>query len=143
MYAVAYDDSGGTEGTIDALAVGVGTRVRYRMGFVGGVVPKATLERLEVVGVPERIASGRIALRTVPNPSNGRVRFVLQGLTEGPVTWEVFDVRGRLVRRRTQMAARIGWDGTDEHGMAVAPGIYVVRVRQKDLVAKTRAVVMR
>jgi flagellar hook assembly protein FlgD len=45
----------------------------------------------------------------------------------------VFDVAGRLVRTLHEGAAQMSeyhttWDGTNEHGDAVASGVYFVRV---------------
>ena len=53
----------------------------------------------------------------------------------GYATVEVFDVRGRRVRRLHGDAGpsgergRLDWDGTDDHGSPVEAGIYWVRIR--------------
>jgi hypothetical protein len=68
-----------------------------------------------------------------PNPFSGRVRIRLEGtgsgLPDGPLAAEIFDLRGRCLRR---IGAGKGpewvWDGRDEQGMAVPPGVYFVRV---------------
>ena len=61
--------------------------------------------------------------RAYPNPSAGQVRFALPALDGNGTTWGVFDVSGRLRARLTEDA----WDGTDETGRTISPGIYFVR----------------
>jgi hypothetical protein len=52
-----------------------------------------------------------------------------------PLTLKVFTLDGRLVRRLEQMAAggrrAFEWDGSDQHGKQVAPGLYLVKVESE------------
>ena len=73
------------------------------------------------------------ALDLYPNPSSSAVRIHATALTtaaaEQPATLSIFDVSGRLVRRLTGPAgAGFEWDGRDEDGQLVSPGIYVHRL---------------
>lgn len=148
VYAAAIDDTSAVEGNIDGLSVDAGTKVIYRLTYAGGSAPVATLTRLQVVGVPlEHELTGDLVLRTGPNPSRGVVQFSCLG-GHGDVVWEVFDVRGRRVRSGKEQvsgsaAPPIRWDGHDGHGMAVAPGVYLVRARRGDAVAMSRMVLLR
>jgi len=68
----------------------------------------------------------------MPNPSRGPVSFALEVYDDGPVTLEVVDAAGRLVRRAELEAAGPGprawiWDGRDSHGRATPAGVYRVR----------------
>ncbi len=75
-------------------------------------------------------------LEITPNPvgvsSRTQVRFDLQSAHVLAVTLQVYDVRGRRVRSLLhgefgQGRQVIEWDGRDDHGMSVAPGVYFVR----------------
>ena len=67
-----------------------------------------------------------------PNPSRGAVSFALEVYDDGPVTMDVVDAAGRLVRRAELAAAGPGpriwvWDGRDAHGRSAPAGYYRVR----------------
>jgi hypothetical protein len=86
-------------------------------------------------------ADGRINLRTLridirPNPSSGQpvqleLRFGRPGTARGRLTLAIQDAAGRVVRR---LAVHLGgservsvpWDGRDESGRTLAPGVYWV-----------------
>ena len=54
----------------------------------------------------------------------------------GPFVGQVYDVRGRVVKQLLGNATSGGlWDGTDENGSAVRPGLYFLRI---DSGGKTR-----
>ncbi|MHB8078458.1 MAG: FlgD immunoglobulin-like domain containing protein [Candidatus Krumholzibacteriia bacterium] len=84
---------------------------------------------LSAEDTPERL---RLSA-ALPNPFNPRtsIRFSLPRAT--PVTLEVYDQRGRLVRGLVRQAMAAGeqavdWDGRDELGRSVPSGAYVVRL---------------
>lgn len=60
-----------------------------------------------------------------PNPFRGSLQLALP---PGATGVEVFDVRGRLVRRLPGHNDRVTWDGKNDAGRVTAPGIYFVRV---------------
>ena len=70
-----------------------------------------------------------------PNPFNPRtaITFHVPGdLTDNtPLSLEIFDMRGRLVRRftpdRSPGTHSVIWNGVDTHGAAMPSGIYVAR----------------
>lgn len=74
------------------------------------------------------------ALREIaPNPFNPSTRIAFDLATAGPVRVEVFDVRGRSVRRLVAGSLPAGrhdvvWDGRDDAGNVVASGAYVARL---------------
>ncbi|MBK7047556.1 MAG: hypothetical protein IPH48_13830 [bacterium] len=62
-----------------------------------------------------------------PNPFNPATRIAFDLAHSGPVRLEVFDVRGRLVRRLVSSALEAGrhevlWDGRDDQGVGAASG---------------------
>jgi hypothetical protein len=71
-------------------------------------------------------------LRVTPNPFTGSTTATFAMPAGGLGGLEVFDLAGRLVAtRRTGLAeaglARVSWDGRDDAGMSVAPGVYFLR----------------
>jgi hypothetical protein len=90
------------------------------------------------VGGGEAAASpGELALETYPNPSTGRttVRFDLP--VASTVLVSVYDAGGRRIATlgRGNWAAGSGevvWNGRDDAGRQVAPGVYFVRARSTD-----------
>lgn len=77
----------------------------------------------------------RLALEAPrPNPARTRASLGFTLAQAGPVTLRVHDVSGRAVRVLTAGATlaagrhEIAWDGRDDSGGAVAPGVYLVRL---------------
>ncbi|MFB3907500.1 MAG: S8 family serine peptidase [Candidatus Eisenbacteria bacterium] len=77
-------------------------------------------------------AWGGAALRVEPNPARAGETARIDWLAGEPAnaTAIVFDLAGRKVRAHLDRDARGGfsWDGRDERGSRVAPGVYFVRV---------------
>jgi hypothetical protein len=75
------------------------------------------------------------ALVAAPNPFNPRtvLSFVVGESADGPVSVDILDVRGRVVRRLFSGALPAGeqslaWDGRDDDGRSAAAGVYLARV---------------
>ncbi|HEY6867480.1 MAG TPA: FlgD immunoglobulin-like domain containing protein [Candidatus Eisenbacteria bacterium] len=67
-----------------------------------------------------------------PNPSRGAVTLAVESFDSGPVSLQIVDAAGRVLRRAELPAGAPGarrwtWDGADDRGRAVAPGVYRVR----------------
>jgi hypothetical protein len=82
------------------------------------------------------------------NPVYTLARFQLATARSGQCTVELFDVRGRMVRRlvRGPVAAgrhEIAWDTRDDHGQPVARGVYFVCARAADLLVERKVVLLR
>jgi hypothetical protein len=73
-----------------------------------------------------RCASSAIALAVAPNPMRGTTRIA--GPPGSHVT--ILDLGGRRIRRATLDSATgtWTWDGLDDHGRHVPPGVYLVRL---------------
>lgn len=91
-----------------------------------------------VVGVPPSTASAR-RLRMAPNPFIGSVTISLDGAVLAERI-EVLDLSGRRVRRWTPSQASVQWDGRDDSGRDVPPGLYRVRAFGADGVSEGRLV---
>jgi M6 family metalloprotease-like protein len=82
---------------------------------------------------PYRVEGVRLPLSWTVSPSPARPPFLFawsRGLPPG-AQLEVFDLEGRRVYRTDVPAGpgSVGWDGRDEGGRTVAPGIYFARMR--------------
>lgn len=81
----------------------------------------------------------------VPNPFNPSTTLRFDIAHSGPASLRIHDVRGRLVRSLWAGAVGAGthtstWDGRDDRGLAVASGVYVVRLEAGDYRASRRIV---
>ena len=96
-----------------------------------GVCGGSTVVAVPAPGDRSGIASG--ALRVVPNPSPGQVRF--EAALVGPSTVRIYDMVGRLQREIDLAPAaggtyRADWDGRDSRGIQAPAGVYWARIGQ-------------
>ena len=111
-------------------------------GCGSGWMKSSSRNSLQVLAVPgSRKLFGRIAIPRAFSPNgdglNDELRldftlFLAPG--RSPVMVEVFDLRGRCLRRLVRERAvstgeyTIPWDGRDYSGNIVAPGLYAIRL---------------
>jgi hypothetical protein len=76
-----------------------------------------------------------VSARACPNPfhSSTELIYFVGGMTPRDTRVDVFDIRGRLVRKvfagvQAAGAQSIRWDGCDGNGQVQSPGVYYVRV---------------
>lgn len=82
------------------------------------------------------------------NPSRGTLGLQFHLAVAAPVEVEIFDATGRIVRRMETGTLPAGdqqlsWNGCDDSGVLVAPGIYFVHVRAGALDLSAKAIRMR
>ena len=87
-------------------------------------------------------------LAVVPNPFNPRTTVAYYVEKAGPVSVEVFDIRGRRVRILQQGdlpsgSHRVTWEGDDDRGSQVASGVYFLRLSTPTTQVDRRAVLVR
>ncbi len=84
---------------------------------------------------------------SVFHPSSGEVRIELANFPGAmPPEVEVFDVRGRFVRRisgESGASRSLVWDGKDHRGGRVAAGVYLLRARVENEVLTVKTVMVR
>jgi hypothetical protein len=98
-------------------------------------------------GIGDMPAIGAWLEQNIPNPFNPAttIRYSIDG--PGPVTLQVYDVAGRLVRTLVKDSyaaagpAAVTWDGRDNAGAKVASGVYLYRLESGDF-KKTRKLVL-
>jgi hypothetical protein len=91
------------------------------------------------------------ALMVCPNPFHGRIEISIAGVSEygsiGVSELQVYDVSGRRVREISllpfsfSLGGKAEWDGRDNAGEQVSPGIYFVHLRIADKVL-TKKIIM-
>jgi hypothetical protein len=106
-------------GAADAARAG-----QYQLIFAAGATPVSGDGDLPTVTAVREIS---------PNPFNPSTRIAFDLARSGRVQLEVFDVRGRSVRRLLAEDLPAGrhevvWDGRDDAGSGVASGTYVARL---------------
>ena len=85
----------------------------------------------------EPIADAAPKSMVIPNPSPGPCRASFRVTSEGPVTVEVIDVSGRVIRRLLEGPHPAGdysviWDARDDGGRDVPSGTYWTRITTGD-----------
>lgn len=83
-----------------------------------------------------------------PSPTSGRAQVALRLARSGPLTADVFDARGRLVRRLQQGIMDAGdhvirWEGDSEGGAPASAGVYWIRVAAEGLQKSVKLIVVR
>gem|GEM_PF-2937477 len=92
----------------------------------------------EMAGIPRARSDDRaeISIWSCPNPAtrSARLKWDAPGVS-GDVTVTIYDVTGRLVRRLLELEAgaasgvtQCDWDGMDDLGRRVSPGIYFAAI---------------
>ncbi len=101
-----------------------------------------------VTGLPSGGDSGRVLLRAAPNPlraGRGPLRVTLV-VTDTTCRVDVFSLDGKLVRALfegpSQGETTVAWNGRDEAGTPVTPGVYFVRARAGAEISAVRVVLM-
>jgi flagellar hook capping protein FlgD len=115
------------------------------------VNPDSAHDAVVAIGVTLATPPGcatRPALRVLPNPAHGATAIEVATALAGEQQLDVLDPSGRLVRRLARGAfapgtRRVAWNGADERGVPVEPGIYLVRLRAGGAITHTRIVVLR
>ncbi|NNE09780.1 MAG: hypothetical protein HKN20_14565, partial [Gemmatimonadetes bacterium] len=89
---------------------------------------------VEFVDITTDVAENSLPARTIvhaarPNPFNPTTRLRIELPEAADVRWELYDVRGRLVRTLVKGSLAAGpheriWNGTNESGAPVASGVY-------------------
>jgi hypothetical protein len=122
----------------------------YRAGmFVNPPYPTDAVVALGVpVGVPgPGPVPGETRVSVAPNPCRAAATVIVETATAGRQHVVVCDVQGRVVRHLDHGAIvpgtrRIAWDGKDDAGARLAPGVYRVLVESPDRSAGAKVVLL-
>lgn len=105
----------------------VGCTYGTLVGFSGA---ECASQATDVAGASGDAETGAEFLIATPNPFRGDVTLRFAAPATGAAEFVVFDLRGReVVRTPVPTGARSAtWDGRDERGRAVSPGVYFLQV---------------
>ena len=83
------------------------------------------------------LAENFVLKQNYPNPFNNRTQIEFYLAKPGHVVMDIYDDRGRQVRKLVNKTVsdgwhRITWDGTSDAGRQVASGLYLTRLRGAD-----------
>jgi hypothetical protein len=91
--------------------------------------------------------AGAGSVTAAPNPFRATTRFAYAAASGARVALDVFDAAGRRVRTlaggTAPAAGAIDWDGRDDFGRTVAPGVYPYRLAVGDRAATGRVLRLR
>jgi hypothetical protein len=99
-------------------------------------------------GVPEG-ALKNVLSHAAPNPFNPVTKIAYSVKEAGPVTIEVYNVAGRVVRTLLDTELEAGtdgyvtWDGTNDRGERCASGVYFYRIQAPDFSASRKMVMLK
>jgi len=116
---------------------------RQSTGFAAN---SGTIGRI-VCTVPPPPPAIKLTLRLDRSPAVSVARFVLT-LPGGSATLTILDLRGRRIRRSTYGGAlpgtaQVDWDGRDDDGRNVHPGLYLARLESAGQDASVRVPFLR
>jgi len=100
------------------------------------------------IEAPQGVAPMVRLAQNVPNPFRPSTSISYELGSFGPVSLEIYDVNGRLVRTlvdsdQQATAHTIEWNGTDDAGHAVASGVYFYRLEAPGVLETRRMVLSR
>lgn len=87
-----------------------------------------------------------LALRLSPNPFSHGTEIFFSAPSRRTSNLEIFDLRGRLVRRLvtgSRESGRLSWDGKNSRGQAVATGTYFVVLKSGNEIRREKAILVR
>lgn len=102
-----------------------------------------------LVGVDDGPAPGRMEFAGVyPNPFRGTTMLEYTLPVRSDVALKVYDLQGRLVRTLYEGARdagrhRTAWNGADDQGVAVGPGVYFAQLTNGGQIAMRRLIFVR
>ena len=130
-------------------------RIRHIQFYKGGffVNPAHPSDAAVAIGVPVGVpgpgpAPLETRVKVAPNPCRAAATIVVETAAAGEQHVVVCDVQGRAVRHLDQAmiapgTRRIAWDGRDDAGVRLAPGVYRVLVKTPGKSTGARIVLLR
>ena len=107
-----------------------------------------TLDYDDLTAVEGPTPAGNLGLSVYPNPFNPKTSIRFLAPSAGPVSLEVLDLQGRLVRSFARSVDAAGpvtlsWDGRNADGGAMPSGVYFLRASAGGLSQYARGVLLK
>jgi hypothetical protein len=133
------------------------TEVRFLPGlqfYADGLFVNPAVSANAIVGIGMAPVAAEIgarargvSLRVAPNPAPGATVFIAESDRAGTRRVRVLDTKGRVVRRLERSAGEgavpLAWDGRDDQGRPLPPGIYVAQLDVEGRSATRRLALIR
>jgi len=89
-----------------------------------------------------------MSLKSWPNPFSAELKIGFDLHTKGPVSIDVYNLRGQKLKSLVSGELPIGkhqiaWDGRDSHGKQVASGIYIIKLKQDQASAVSKVILLK
>ena len=91
----------------------------------------------------------KLELLNFPNPFKGVTSIEYQVVSKGPISLEVYDASGRLIRNLAKVqstehrAYTTIWDGRDENGELLPAGVYFIELKTENYLLTRKVILMR
>lgn len=146
-------DPGPTDLSVAPQPLGTGVETVYEAFILNLDIANYTMEfspcgDVTAVREPDVAPPAAALLQASPNPFRSSTTITFDLPEAGPVLLRVFDVRGRLVRTIEDGTMEPGrytstWDGLDDRGLSVGPGLYFYRLETNSFRASRKAIRVR
>lgn len=114
----------------DSIAQGFFGVYLFNMMEPDSVKCDSIIVKAEGTGIAEHEAGKLTAFTVYPNPFIGKTDIRYQITDGGTAELKIYDVSGRLVKQfnhlTMQPSNQVSWDGRDERGSVLAPGVYFI-----------------
>jgi hypothetical protein len=116
----------------------------------GGKTDRGAFEYPQSTGINDRLSNANryLLAQNFPNPFNPDTNIEYRMPAPGRVSLVVYDLSGKSVRNLKDGKSNAGnyserWDGTDDHGLPVASGVYYARLTSDVGVASVKMILIR
>ena len=142
----------GMEFMVDGLQAGgyFSTGIEDRTDFMGNIMEYfAKTPSSDPTDVPVEDGFKNMLAHAAPNPFNPVTKIAYSVREAGPVTIEVYNVAGKVVRTLLQSELDAGtqgfvvWDGTDDVGEKCASGVYFYRMNAPNFTESHKMVMLK
>ena len=111
----------------------------------GESVPSNIVE-VPTVGTEDRLQVQNIKLNNYPNPFNELTVISYTLKVSERVSLKIYDMQGHETRtlvneKQTAGKHSVIWDGTDDRGMPIGPGVYICRLQVRNLLFRKKIIV--
>ena len=111
------------------------------------IIKPGGYEKRAVISDNREIPEGEV-FQVYPNPFNLRTRIQYRLSESTPVSIKIYDILGRLVRNlvnyeRTSGLYSTFWDGTNDDGIVLSSGVYIINITTRQFTRSTRTMLIK
>lgn len=144
-------DIDGTDAPTDLFnVVGIASQYDGESPYWGGyqIMPRSLADLGIEVGVEENLTPVAFLSQNIPNPFNTRTTIEFAINRSGHTSLKIYNVTGQLVKILLDGYITSGtytrtWDGRDENGLKLVPGVYFYRLESGDTYRVNKMILVR